>query len=161
MSWIVKSEDFLHTSKKSFRWKRFQLWLYIKTSWIWMDYNASWNQFMLCILQSKRQAFKKLQRQYGNLKLNQALAEVTKLLHLIWSVHTTSASCVRSSFSLKRVNNSTRFSQSEERISHLVFISTNGDFLKKMKFDLCVDRFYNKMIDEFTKKKRKIELICK
>ena len=95
------------------------------------------------------------------LEWNQALAEVTKLLRLILTIPATSASCERLFSSLKRVNNYMRCSQSEERLSNLVFISMNKDLLEKMKVEHGADTFYNKVIHEFAKKKRRIELIYK
>lgn len=95
------------------------------------------------------------------LELNQALAEVTKLVRLILTVPATSASCERSFSSLKRVNNYMRCSQSEKRSSNLVFISMNKDLLKKMKIERGADIFYSKVIDEFAKKKQRIELVYK
>ena len=47
-----------------------------------------------------------------------------------------------------------------ERLSNLVFISVNKDFLKKAKVEQGVDSFYHKEIDEIAKKKQ-IELIYK
>ena len=38
---------------------------------------------------------------------------------------------------------------------------SNKDPLKKMKVKCGVDNIYNKVIDEFTQKKRRIELIYK
>ena len=52
-----------------------------------------------------------------------------------------------------------RCSQSEERLSNFVFISINKDFLKKMKVEDGADIFHSKVIDEFDKKKRRIEMI--
>ena len=54
-----------------------------------------------------------------------------------------------------------RFSQSKELWSNLFLISTNKDLLKKMKEEAGGDTFYNKVIDEFAKKKPRIELIFK
>ena len=87
------------------------------------------------------------------LELNQTLAEVTKLLYLLLTIPATSASYDRSSSSLKRVNDM-RCSQSEEQ-------SNDKELLKKMKVGCGADIFYNKMNDEFAKKKRRIELINK
>ena len=47
----------------------------MKTYWIWMDENASRNQFILQIFQNKHQTSKKLQE----LELHQTLAKVSKL----------------------------------------------------------------------------------
>ena len=52
-----------------------------------------------------------------------------------------------------------RCSQSEEQLGNSVFISKNKDLLKKMKVERGTDTFYNKVIDEFAKKKGWIELI--
>lgn len=46
-------------------------------------------------------------------------------------------------------------SQSEERLSNLVFILMNKDLLKKMKLEHGVDTFYTKVIKEFDKKKQR------
>ena len=54
-----------------------------------------------------------------------------------------------------------RCSQSEERLSNLVFIPMNKDLLEKMKVERGADTFYNKVIDEIAKKKQRIELIYK
>ena len=51
------------------------------------------------------------------------------------------------------------YSESEERFSNLVLISINEGFLKTMKIENSADAFYYKGIDEFAKKKRKIELL--
>ena len=51
-------------------------------------------------------------------------------------------------------------SQNEERLSNLVFISMNKKFLK-MKVEHGADTFYNKVINEFAKKKQRIEFIYK
>ena len=92
-------------------------------------------------------------------KLNQTLVEVTKLLRLIFNIPGPFASCERSSCSLKCLNNYMRCSQREEMINNLVFISINRYLFKKIKVEHCTDTFYRKVIDEFAKKKRTIELI--
>ena len=115
--------------KNNFQWKWFQLWMYIKTLWIWMDWNARWNQFMLQILQSIPEITEIIQE----LKLNKVLAEVTKLLRLILTIPATYASCERLSSSLKHLSNYMRYSESERRLSNLVCIFMNKDFLKKIK----------------------------
>ena len=95
------------------------------------------------------------------LELNQAQAEVTKLLQLILTIPASSASGERSSSSLKCINNYMRCSQTEEQLSDLVLISIYKDLLSKMKEELSSDRFYNKVINEFVKKKQRMELIYK
>ena len=52
-------------------------------------------------------------------------------------------------------------SQNEERLSNLVFIFMNEDLLKKMKGERGNDIFYNKIINEIPKNKRRIELTNK
>ena len=47
---------------------------------------------------------------------------------------------------------------SEEWLSNLILISVNKNFLMKMKIEREADTFYNKVIDEFAKKKQKNEL---
>ena len=69
------------------------------------------------------------------------------------TIPSTSASCERK-FSLKRVNNYMRCPESKEQLS-------NKDLLKKMKTEQSADTFYNKVINEFAKKKRRIDLIYK
>ena len=91
----------------------------------------------------------------------QHLAEVTKLQRLIMIIRVTSASCERSSILLKRLNNYMRCSRIEERLHNLVLIFMNNYLLKTMKIELGGDTFYNKVIDKFTKKKRRIELVYK
>ena len=86
------------------------------------------------------------------LELNQALAEVIKLQCLILTIPVTYVSCERVSSLLKLINNYLRCSQSEEWLNNLVFISLNKDLLKK-KVECSADTFYNKVINEFTKKK--------
>ena len=49
--------------------------------------------------------------------------------------------------------------QSEERLSNLVFISMNKDLFKKIKGECRDDTFYKQVINEFAKKKQRIELI--
>ena len=66
-------------------------------------------------------------------EINQALTEVTKFLCLILIIPATSASCEKSPSSQKCVNNYMRCSQSEERLSNLVFITMNKDSLKEIK----------------------------
>ena len=80
------------------------------------------------------------------------MAEVTKLLYLILIIPAKSSS-------LKCVNYYMRCSQSEEGLSNLVFIFMNKNLLKKMKVKFTVDTFHSRMIDEFEKKKQRIELI--
>ena len=50
------------------------------------------------------------------LELNQALAEVTKLLHLILTTPATFASCETLFYTFKNVNNYMRYSESEKAI---------------------------------------------
>ena len=92
------------------------------------------------------------------LKLNQTLAEVTKLLGLILTVPATPSSDERIHSSLKRANNYMRNPKSEVQ---LVWISMNKELLKntKRERERGADTFYNKVINELTKKKQRIELI--
>ena len=64
----------------------------------------------------------------------------------------TSTFCERSSSSLKCVNNYMRCFPREGQLSYWLFISMNKDFLK-MKVKRGTDALYNKMINEFAKKK--------
>ena len=84
------------------------------------------------------------------LELNQAQAEVTKLLRLILTIPATSASSEKSFSLLKHVNNYMKHSQSEQRLSNLVFIFINKGLLEKMKTKRGANTFYNKLIDEFS-----------
>ena len=87
------------------------------------------------------------------------LNQVTKLFCLIQTIPATSDSCERSASSLKHVNEYMRCSQSEEQLCNLIFISINKDLLKRMKVEHGFDTFYNKVINEFARKKQRIELI--
>ena len=84
---------------------------------------------------------------------NHALAEVTKLLHIILTIPGTSASCERSFSPLKHVNNYIRCSQSEEHLSNLAFVSMNKNLLKKKKVVHGAATFYYKVVNEVVKKK--------
>ena len=47
-----------------------------------------------------------------------------------------------------------KYSQSEEQLNNLVFISMNKGHLKKMKVEHRANTFYDKLINKFIKKKR-------
>ena len=54
-----------------------------------------------------------------------------------------------------------RCSKNEEGLSDLVLISMNKGLLQKIKVEHSADTFYNEVINDFTKKKQRTELIYK
>ena len=74
-------------------------------------------------------------------ELKQSLAKITKILHLILTIPTASASGEKSSSRLKRVNNYMMFSQSEELLGNLLLICMNKDILMKWKLERGADSF--------------------
>ena len=108
---------------------------------------------MLPILKGKHQISKDVI--ILELELNQALAEVTKLLHLILTIPANSFSGERLFSLLKHLHDYMRCFPGEEQYTHLVYISKNKDLLKKMKVECGTVIFYSKGVDEFAKNETK------
>lgn len=84
-----------------------------------------------------------------------AMQEVAKLSKLILTIPATSASVEASFSGLKRIKTYLRSTQSQERLSGLSLISIEKKLLKNLKTDPA---FYDKIIDIFSRKNRRIEL---
>ena len=130
-----------HAYKKNFQSKCFQLWMYIKMYWIWMEIKLK--SVDAADFAKQASSIQEVAEVIWELKLNQALAEVTRLLCLILTRPVTFAFCERSSSSLKHVNDYMSCSQSEVRLNNLVYIFLNKDLLKKMKVEHGAVIFYN------------------
>jgi hypothetical protein len=81
--------------------------------------------------------------------------EVYTLITLILTIPATSASAERSFSTMKRIKTYSRNSQNEERLSSLAIISIEKQLLISLKE---YSTFYDRVIDDFSKKERRIEL---
>lgn len=91
--------------------------------------------------------------------LTETFSESQKLACLILTLPSTTASVERSFSCLKRIKTYCRNSMSEERLSSLAIISIEKRLLKNL-ISGC-NEFYDKVIEDFTKKDRRIDLIYK
>ena len=85
------------------------------------------------------------------------MPQLTKLCKLILTLPATSASVERSFSYLRRIHNYTRNAQGQERLSSLSLIGIEKNVLKSIKND----DFYNRVINIFNGKERRIELTFK
>lgn len=90
-----------------------------------------------------------------NMGLDKIFSETNKLLNLVNSIPTTSASAERSFSCMKRVQTRLRTTQTSERLSKLCILSINKEFLNEISY---TKNFYDLIIDEFAKTNRKIDL---
>lgn len=77
---------------------------------------------------------------------------------LILTIPASTSSVERSFSALKRLKTYSRNQMQEERLSELALISIEKDFLKSLRHR---ENFYDKVIEIFTNKTRRIELIYK
>lgn len=87
-----------------------------------------------------------------------AFQEVFKLGQLILTIPSTTASVERSFSALKRIKSYQRSTQGQERLSSLSLISIEKELLHKEKNH---PEFYDKVINEFLKQKRRMDFIYK
>lgn len=90
--------------------------------------------------------------------LSDSLPQVTKLASLIVTIPATSAGAERSFSCLKRVKTHLRNSQSQNRLSDLSLLTIEKRLLTTIQKQ---NLFYDNIIDDFTKKTRRIDLIYK
>lgn len=88
-------------------------------------------------------------------ELEEVFPEVFKLSILILTIPVTSASAELSLSTLKRVKTYFRNNQRQERLSALSLLSIEKELLINIREQ---EDFYNKVIEEFAKKNRRIEL---
>lgn len=92
------------------------------------------------------------------LDLTEVFSEVIKLSKLILTLPSSTATVERSFSALKRIKTYCRNSMLEERLSNLGIISIEKELLRSIKSQ---DSFYDKVIDIFIKKTRRLDLIYK
>ena len=90
--------------------------------------------------------------------LSDAMPELFRLCVLILTIPSTTASVERSFSALKRIKIYQRNTTGENRISELSLMSIEADLLKHL---MQTEEFYEKVINLFAEKNRKIELIYK
>ncbi|XP_065224105.1 zinc finger MYM-type protein 1-like [Planococcus citri] len=88
--------------------------------------------------------------------LSVALSEVVKLCNLIITIPVTSASTERSFSALKRIKTALRSTQGEERLSGLTVLSIEKKLLRQLREK---PDFYDRVIQEFLKKTRRMDFI--
>lgn len=90
--------------------------------------------------------------------LSDSLPQVTKLASLIVTIPASSAGAERSFSCLKRIKTHLRNSQSQNRLSDLSLLTIEKRLLTTIQNQ---NSFYDNVIDDFTKKTRRIDLIYK
>ena len=90
--------------------------------------------------------------------LSDAMPELFRLCVLILTISSTTASVERSFSALKRIKTYQRNTTGENRISGLCLMSIKADLLKHL---MQTEEFYEKVINLFAEKNRRIELIYK
>ena len=90
--------------------------------------------------------------------LSDALPKLFRLFALILTIPFTTASVERSFSALKRIKTYQRNTTGENRISGLSLMSIEVDLLKHL---MQTEEFYEKVINLFAEKNRRIELIYK
>ncbi|XP_060855035.1 zinc finger MYM-type protein 1-like [Metopolophium dirhodum] len=90
--------------------------------------------------------------------LDENLPQATKLISLILTIPATSASAERSFSALKRIKNSSRNSQEQNRLSSLSMLSIEKKLLVGLKKK---STFHDEVIKAFLTKNRRIDLIYK
>jgi len=88
------------------------------------------------------------------------LAEAYKLVVLITTIPSSSSTAERTFSALKRILTYLRNAQLEERLSGLSLISIEKRLMVKLRDDETF-QFYSKVIDDFARKDRRIDLIYK
>jgi hypothetical protein len=88
--------------------------------------------------------------------LSVSLPQVTKLASLIVTIPATSAGAERSFSCLKRIKTHLRNSQSQNKLSDLSLLTIEKQLLTTLQNQ---NSFYDYVIDDFTKKTRRIDLI--
>lgn len=87
--------------------------------------------------------------------LDQGFPEILKLCELTLTIPATSASTERSFSALKRIKNFVRNSTGQERLYSLALLSIEKELFQKISRQ---QKFYDDVIDEFSKKSRRIPL---
>ena len=90
--------------------------------------------------------------------LSDAMPELFRLCALILTIPSTTALVERSFSALKRIKTYQRNATGENRISGLSFTSIEADLLKHL---MQTEEFYEKVINLFAEKNKRIELIYK
>lgn len=91
-------------------------------------------------------------------ELSESLPQVTKLSSLILTIPATSAGAERSFSTLKRIHTYLRNSQSQNRLSALSILSIEKQLLTKIQKE---NSFYDEVIEDYSKKPRRINLCFK
>jgi hypothetical protein len=90
--------------------------------------------------------------------LSDSLSQITKLASLILTIPATSAGAERSFSALKRIKTHLRNSQSQNRLSALSLLSIEKKMLTTVQKQ---NSFYDDVLEDFTKKPRRIDLLFK
>lgn len=90
-----------------------------------------------------------------NNDLSSSLPQFSKLCQLVLTIPTTTATPERSFSTLKRIKTVYRNRMGQERLTDLTTISVEKELLRQLK---VTERFYDDIIDVFSKKERRIEL---
>jgi len=90
--------------------------------------------------------------------LSDSLSQITKLASLILTILATSAGAERSFSALKRIKTHLRNSQSQNRLSALSLLSIEKKMLTTVQKQ---NSFYGDVLEDFTKKPRRIDLLFK
>lgn len=90
--------------------------------------------------------------------LSDSLSQITKLASLILTIPATSAGAERSFSALKRIKTYLRNSQSQNRLSALSLLSIEKKMLTTVQNQ---NYFYDDVLEDFTKKPRRIDLLFK
>ncbi|XP_008180138.1 uncharacterized protein LOC103308484 [Acyrthosiphon pisum] len=91
-------------------------------------------------------------------ELSESLPQVTKLSSLILTIPATSAGAERSFSTLKRIHTYLRNSQSQNRLSALSILSIEKQLLTQIQKE---NSFYDEVIEDYSKKPRRINLCFK
>jgi hypothetical protein len=91
-------------------------------------------------------------------KLYMGMPEIFKLISLVSTIPATTSSAERSFSALRRIQNYLRSTQGQERLSSLALLSIEKSVLLEMKEKTS---FYDRVIEKFVEKNRRIEFVYK
>lgn len=93
--------------------------------------------------------------------LQKTVPEATKLLKLVLTIPSTTASVERSFSALKHIKTYSRNRMEQNRLSSLALISIEKERLMKLRNTPNKEDFYNKVIDIFVQRDRRMDFVYK
>ena len=93
--------------------------------------------------------------------LQETVPEATKLLKLVLTIPATTASVERTFSALKRIKTYNRNRMHQDRLSALALISIEKERLMTLQNAANKDDFYNKVINKFVQRDRRMDFIYK